>query len=261
MSKTLTASDRSSLIRLASSLEKGSDERKAILAGLKKVRKVAHRPLLVDSKALREGRGFMTYKIDAGANNSKFYEGLITEQPDGSWSYQRRWGALTDDGPDRRRVDGAKFDKFGLNYMQAKRLLDVEFAKRIRSRGYSDAMKTRPLGQYPVGLDRTVGFGWGTQGITKCVPALRDLSVVVSTAYAEVAQDDPVDLMTALMDAAKLVHGLESSSMAKELAKFLRPPLERLKKNPRFIDDPDRVQKELMTMKRYIDRQLKECNV
>jgi len=37
MSKSLTASDRSSLIRLASSMEKGSEERKAILAGLKKV--------------------------------------------------------------------------------------------------------------------------------------------------------------------------------------------------------------------------------
>ena len=33
--KKLTASDRSSLIKLASSLEKGSDERRAILAGLK----------------------------------------------------------------------------------------------------------------------------------------------------------------------------------------------------------------------------------
>ena len=34
--KTLTASDRKSLIRLASSLPKGSPERRAILAGLKK---------------------------------------------------------------------------------------------------------------------------------------------------------------------------------------------------------------------------------
>jgi len=33
----LTASDRSSLIKLASSLEKGSEERKAILSGLKRV--------------------------------------------------------------------------------------------------------------------------------------------------------------------------------------------------------------------------------
>jgi hypothetical protein len=36
MSRTLTASDRSALIRLASTLPKGSDERKAILAGLRK---------------------------------------------------------------------------------------------------------------------------------------------------------------------------------------------------------------------------------
>ena len=34
--KALTASDRKSLIKLASSLEKGSDERRAILSGLKK---------------------------------------------------------------------------------------------------------------------------------------------------------------------------------------------------------------------------------
>jgi len=37
MSRTLTAQDRSSLIRLASDLPKGSPERKAILAGLAKV--------------------------------------------------------------------------------------------------------------------------------------------------------------------------------------------------------------------------------
>ena len=36
MAKTLTAADRSALIRLASSMEKGSPERKAILAGLNK---------------------------------------------------------------------------------------------------------------------------------------------------------------------------------------------------------------------------------
>lgn len=35
MSRTLTASDRSTLIRLASTLPKGSEERRAILAGLK----------------------------------------------------------------------------------------------------------------------------------------------------------------------------------------------------------------------------------
>ena len=37
MAKTLTAADRSALIRLASTIVKGSEERKAILAGLSKV--------------------------------------------------------------------------------------------------------------------------------------------------------------------------------------------------------------------------------
>ena len=36
MSKILTASDRSILIKLASSMDKGSDERRAILSGLKR---------------------------------------------------------------------------------------------------------------------------------------------------------------------------------------------------------------------------------
>ena len=37
MPKNLTATDRKSLIRLASSMEKGSEQRRAILAGLSKV--------------------------------------------------------------------------------------------------------------------------------------------------------------------------------------------------------------------------------
>jgi hypothetical protein len=45
MPKSLTASDRSALIKLASSLEKGSDERKAILAGLAKTSGVRPREM------------------------------------------------------------------------------------------------------------------------------------------------------------------------------------------------------------------------
>ena len=77
-------------------------------------RKTAHRPHFVTPKELRDGHAFMTYKIDAGKNNSKFYEGKITPADDGSWSLLKRWGALTDKGPDRSRVDGAKYDKHGL---------------------------------------------------------------------------------------------------------------------------------------------------
>ena len=224
-------------------------------------RKVAHRPHFVTPKELRDGHAFMTYKIDAAKNNSKFYEGKIQQAADGTWSFLKRWGALTDKGANHPRVDGEKYDKHGLTESQAQRMLDREKAKRLGPRGYSDAMKSRPVGQYPVGLDRTVGFGWGTQEITKCVPALRSISEQIVTALAEVQQDDAGDLVLALEGIAALVSDLPSSSMAKEIAKKLRPPVQRMKKNPRFIDDPNRTTKELMTLKRYIDRQTRECNV
>ena len=43
--KTLTAADQTSLVRLASSLPKGSDERRAILAGLKAARGIGMDPI------------------------------------------------------------------------------------------------------------------------------------------------------------------------------------------------------------------------
>lgn len=61
MSRSLTASDRSSLIRLASSLPAGSAERKAILVGLSKTSAVQPseglrvQALGVTGKGLREG--------------------------------------------------------------------------------------------------------------------------------------------------------------------------------------------------------------
>ena len=196
--------------------------------------KTAHRPHFVTPKELRDGHAFMTYKIDAGKNNSKFYEGKIAPADDGSWSLLKS---------------------------QAQRMLDKERKKRLGPRGYADAMKSRPLGQYPVGLDRDVGFGWGTQSITQCVPALRSMSELIVTALAEVQDDDAQDFLRALEGLVALTADLPASSMAKEIAKKMRPPVQRMKKNPRFIDDPNRTTKELMTLKRYIDRQTKECNI
>lgn len=222
--------------------------------------KVSHRPILATPSALKSGLAFMTYKIDAAANNSKFYEGMISEQPDGTWLYQRRWGALTDDGPDRRRVDGAGLDKYGLDFTVAKKLLDAEYVKRLKNRGYSDAMKTRPVGQYPVGLSRSVGFGWGTQGIAKSVAELRRLSALVSEARVDVNQDNAPALLADLRQIQSILEGMPNSSMAGEIRKLLRPPVSRLELNPRFIADPTKTQRELMTLKRYIDRQLLETN-
>jgi len=223
--------------------------------------KLAHRPVLAVPAALRSGMAFMTYKIDAGANNSKFYEGMISEQPDGTWLYQRRWGALTDDGPDRRRVDGAKLDKFGLDYNAAKKMLDAEYGKRLKDRGYSDAMKTRPVGQYPVGLSRNVGFGWGTQGIAKSVTDLRNFSGLLAEARVDVDKDNATGLLTHLHQLKGLLEKMPNSSMAKELQVMLKAPIARIEMNPRFIADPAKTQRELLALKRYIDRQLLETNV
>lgn len=243
-------------------LNAGAEEYEEGLASRKlgSLSKVSHRPILATPSALKSGLAFMTYKIDAEANNSKFYEGMISEQPDGTWLYQRRWGALTDDGPDRRRVDGARLDKTGLEFAVAKKLLDAEYGKRLKDRGYSDAMKKRPLGQYPVGLSRTVGFGWGTQSIAKSVSELRRLSGLVSEARLDVTQDNAPALLADLRQIQALLEEMPNSSMAAELRKLIRNPVSRLELNPRFIADPIKTQKELMTLKRYVDRQLAETN-
>ena len=266
MSRTLTASDRKSLIKLASAMSKGDPTRRAILSGL---RKTSNRPWTkgVTRRSYRDGRAFMTYLIglDAGTsaaatgNNSKFYEGLIEEQTNGLWSYKRRWGGLTDRGPSGGKVDGARFDKFDLPEDQARRLLQKELIKRLR-RGYKDAFKSQPVGQYPVGLDRVAPFNWGTQSITKCVPALRALNEAIQNSIQEVTEDDAVDLKEELLAAQAELRKLEDSSMAREVEKRLRKPLERMQGNPRFIPEPTRIIKELRILSRYLKRQLSECN-
>lgn len=252
------------LLRLASSLPKGSTERRALLQTLREasLQKNAHRPQMegMSLAAYREGRALMTYHIDEDKNHSKFYEALVTPQPDGTFSYQRRWGALTDHGPDRMRVDGAKLDKFGLSEMEALYLLNQEKKKRVQ-RGYTDAFKTRPLGQYPVGLSRSVGFGWGTQSITQCVPALRELSFKIDEVLRDVDREDLGSLQTDIQAARDLLDSLPSSSMATELDKLLHPPMNRLLGNPRFIQDPARTMGELKTVHNYLRRQLVDCNV
>jgi len=214
----------------------------------------AGRPYLseITRQKYRAGEAFMAYFIDAAKNHSKFYEMVVVPDPYGGASLKKKWGALG---------QGRQQDKVEV-------FADVETAKRALARhgksklnkGYKDAFKSQPVGQYPVGLDRNVGFGWGTQAITKCVPALRDMSVMISTALAEVEQDDPADLLAALEGMAALVSDIPDS-MASEVAKRMRGPVNRMKKNPRFIADPAKTSRELRTLKRYIDRQVSECNI
>jgi hypothetical protein len=169
------------------------------------VRRVAHKPVLLSDgltiQKVRDREAFMVYKIDAGANNSKFYEAIILPSDDGSFRVKRRWGALTDSGQ-TGRMDGQKFDfdpRFsGLSLSQAKGVLLKVYKDRL-DHGYTDAFgpdhvtpdgKKLPSGQYPVGLARQVGFGWGTQSVSFCVPALRQVKDHIQAAQNALRSGD-----------------------------------------------------------------------
>jgi hypothetical protein len=63
MPRTLTASDRSALIRLASTLPVGSEERKAILAGLGKKAKFVLSPETMNQHPLVPGRAMVYFDV------------------------------------------------------------------------------------------------------------------------------------------------------------------------------------------------------
>jgi hypothetical protein len=82
MAKTLTAADRKALIRLASSMEKGSPERKALLAGLKKTASDVYQ---VESALHAKGlhSGFLNGKLSISRDHSgKVDEKLARPKPD-----------------------------------------------------------------------------------------------------------------------------------------------------------------------------------
>ena len=221
-----------------------------------------HDPIFVSKSDVLEGRGFMSYRVDPENNNSKFYEVLITPLADGTWSYQARWGALTDKGRPGR-IDGANSDKLGLSETQARSMLSKEYAKRLNQRGYTDAARHTQLQKfkYPTGLSRKPGFGWGVQSITTCVPQLRQLALKITEALEEVLAQEPLQLLDTLEEAMGLLQALENSDMARQVSKKIRPAVERMRQNPRYIQDPARTSKDLMAVRRYLNKQLALCNV
>lgn len=168
-------------------------------------RRVAHKPILLADgltvAKVRDREAFMVYKIDAGANNSKFYEAIVLPSDDGTFRVKRRWGALTDSGQ-TGRMDGGKFDfdpRFsGLSLAQAKGVLAKVYKDRL-DHGYKSTFgsehttpegKPLPSGQYPVGLTRMPGFGWGTQSVAFCIPALRQVKEHLQQAQGALRSGD-----------------------------------------------------------------------
>lgn len=223
--------------------------------------KVAHRPHMAPEgltlAAHRSGMAHMLYFIDAVKNHSKGYEMLIVPDASapGMFSLIREWGALADHGEPR-------FDRkvmSGLTLQQAQREMNKLYSEKV-GKGYKDAFKSQPVGQYPVGLSRTVGFGWGTQEILSCVPALHSLVEVIGEAVQAGDYNDAAALAEELDKAKRLVGQLEGS-MAREVMLRLSPPLSRLTGHPRFIPDQVRTMKELKTLHTYLRRQLATCNI
>jgi len=238
------------------------------------LKKIAHKPILkregLNRNKVKAGEAFMVYQIDAASNKSKFYEGMVV--PDGAdFKVIRRWGAMTDSGQ-TGRIDGPKFDndpRFRFdNLNSAKRELQQHYAKRV-SHGYTDAFGNKhispvdgsklPQGEYPVGLTRAPGFGWGSQSVTMCVPGLKQLQVEVSTAMdlLKGGYDADADVIQAALDKAQrqlTFLAREDSSMARKIEQYLDKAIHAT------VGDSRTLFSALKNLNTYVTKQLSFCS-
>jgi hypothetical protein len=135
-----------------------------------------------------------------------------------------------------------------------------------------------------VGLTREVGFGWGTQSATKCIPSLRDLQEKIDGALGtilEVKEADHSDLSEILADlqaADRIINGLmrnqeaiddTNQSMGDILAGMLAMPMKRINAlmgtmgraqvGRPIILDRQNLREELVAIKNYVRKQLSHC--
>lgn len=111
---------------------------------------------------------------------------------------------------------------------QAKGVLAKVFKDRL-DHGYKSAFgsdhttpegKPLPSGQYPVGLTRAPGFGWGTQSVAFCIPALRQVRNMLAEAQVALRTGDiqeAVSQQNAAEQQAKMVLKADSSMGGKIL--------------------------------------------
>lgn len=263
---------RKKLIRLAHA---NPDLRPHLLPLVKQAgTKVAHKPYMwnrgLTKEAVRDGRAAMLYFIDLGKNHSKCYEMVITEHSDGSASLTRKWGALTDsENTGKLPEKTQEFRDMG----QARRAFQKLYKAKTR-KGYVDAFgpkhktpegKKLPMGQYPVGLKRDVGFGWGTQSVAYCVPALRDMLDRVQTARNLVDQGDSTRAIgNALAQAELYVRAIADadSSMGNKIKGMLKDILHRMHGMGNYLPDETGLQmaRDLNRLENYVSKQISLCN-
>lgn len=230
--------------------------------------KTAHKPHinqkmhanLITPRSYANGMAKMMHLIDAGRNHSKFYEMMIIPGATPvEYTLIRMWGALTDlpaNSP-KSRVQTKIMD--GLSLGEAQQEMARIYKKEIR-KGYEDTFKTS-RGQYPIGLTREVGFGWGTQEVTRtpgAIQALHKLMTDLDQAIDSGLDGDVDGVSVALAEMGRLLLDLPNSTMAREIEKKLKAPANRLLGTAGYNADPRLIVRDLKVVKNYLTRQLSE---
>lgn len=242
------------------------------------LRKTASKPLMenlgLNKEKVRAGEALMMYMISREANHSKFYEAIILPSGMG-FIVRTMYGGLTD-SPGTGRVVTKDYPASSMD--QAKRMLQAIYQKRLSpGHDYIDAFdssthrspqtgKALPPGEYPIGLARNVGFGWGTQSVSYCIPALKNLQDAIAAAQDEIANQGRSETvkfsLTRALDFIKAIAN-EDSTMGQKLVRLMSRPLRRVTegKQERFLPDPDgrAMAADLRTLATYIEKQMSYC--
>lgn len=218
----------------------------------------------LDKESVRSGNGAMLYFIDADKNHSKFYEMLIAPQGP-QFLLKRRWGALTDQNGGKVAMKDEVFP----NEQAAQRALATIKLEKTR-KGYIDAFGPKhemngrklPMGEYPVGLDRQVGFGWGTQSVVKVLPQLKAVLTQVQQAYQQMERGSSLEMISAsIQSAERALKALERNDEGSMIAKLL----EQITPVSRMIQeaDPDMQNdvKLTLALNRFINYLTKQLSV
>lgn len=241
-------------------------------------------PMGLDARAAERDMGAMLYYISAEKNHSKFYEMLIIPSTSGIYTLIKKWGALTD-SPAGNAPE--KVEDF-MSLQKAQAMLSKTYREKV-GKGYVDAFNSKthvapgeggktvhlPKGQYPVGLNRTVGFGWGTQSATKCLPSLHTLKGKIDGALEELTETSDLSMLLADLQGADRIitelmkdRGLTNKGLGDLLSKMLSTPMNRIeaihgmsKSSPGrpIMLDRKKLRTELAAISSYLGKQLSHC--
>jgi predicted DNA-binding WGR domain protein len=227
------------------------------------MKKVAHQPhmnikmgeKLITPRSYQEGMAKMLHFIDAAKNHSKFYEMAIIPGDNGGFKLIKMYGALTDPNTTARKPP--RINTLVENHptlASAIKSMEKKYREELRD-GYTDTfLKNR--GQYPIGLTRTVGFGWGTQDATEssdAIPALRKLIVKLDAAIDAGDRMDTDDMSVSMAEVSRILFDMPASSMATELQRKLSTPAKQLlsgEVNPKLLS------RALKVVRNYLENQL-----